>query len=70
MKVKAATGVRVPLENQPHSYITDAQTMEVNDTLYYQRRLADGDLVLVTEEVQAVSSGRRSNKAGEQNDTN
>lgn len=70
MKVKAATGVRVPLENQPHSYITDAQAVEVNDTLYYQRRLADGDLVLVTEEVQTVNSGRRNNKAGEQNDTN
>ena len=47
LKVKAADGVKVPLETQPHAYIEQA-TVEVENTLYYQRRLADGDLILVT----------------------
>ena len=44
LKVKAADGVKVPLETQPHAYIEQA-TVEVENTLYYQRRLADGDLI-------------------------
>lgn len=58
MKVKAAKGVRVPVEHKPHQYITDTEAVEVDNTLYYQRRLADGDLVLVQE----MSAGRKSAK--------
>lgn len=47
LKVKAADGIKVPLETQPHAYIEQAP-VEVENTLYYQRRLADGDLILVT----------------------
>lgn len=67
MKVKAANGVRVPRENQPHSYISDEQAVEVENSLYYQRRLADGDLILVSDESQTTP--RRQPK-GENNDTN
>lgn len=49
MKVKAVNGVRVPYENQPHSYITEESPVEVDNTLYYQRRIADGDLMIVEE---------------------
>lgn len=46
LKVKAAKGVRVPVENRPHHYI-EQEVVEVENTLYYQRRIADGDLIVV-----------------------
>lgn len=46
LQVKAAAGLSVPMEDKPRTYITDAETVAVADSTYYQRRLADGDLVL------------------------
>lgn len=46
MKVKAALGVKVPFENQPQAYI-EQEVVEVENTIYYQRRIADGDLIEV-----------------------
>lgn len=46
MLVKAAPGVRVPVEGSPHRYIEDTP-VNVEDTAYYRRRMADGDVVLV-----------------------
>lgn len=46
LKVKATKGVRVPVEGRPHNYI-EQEVVEVENTLYYQRRIADGDLVVV-----------------------
>ncbi|MFK5041242.1 DUF2635 domain-containing protein [Glaesserella parasuis] len=47
IKVKAINGARVPFENHPHSYI-EHEPVEVDNSIYYQRRIADGDLILVT----------------------
>ncbi|MCT8749583.1 DUF2635 domain-containing protein [Glaesserella parasuis] len=47
VKVKAIDGVRVPFENHPHRYI-EHKAVEVDNSIYYQRRIADGDLILVT----------------------
>jgi hypothetical protein len=47
MKVTAAKGLKVPMENKPRAYITDADTVEVPSTAYYTRRIADGDLTVV-----------------------
>lgn len=47
MKVKAAPGVRVPMDGAPRKYITDDAEMVVDDTIYYRRRIADGDLLVV-----------------------
>ena len=47
MKVTAAKGLKVPMENKPHTYITDAAAVEVPSTAYYRRRIADGDLTVV-----------------------
>lgn len=44
MLVIAAPGILVPKEFQPRDYITDAEAVEVEDSAYYQRRIADGDL--------------------------
>lgn len=48
MKVKAAVGIKVPMENQPYRYI-EQEPVEVENSIYYQRRINDGDLVVVTE---------------------
>ncbi len=44
--VRAAPGLRVPLEGAPRRSITDTEPVTVPDTAYYRRRLADGDLIL------------------------
>ncbi len=50
LKVKAAAGLSVPMEDKPRSHISDAEVVTVADSTYYQRRLADGDLVLQDEQ--------------------
>jgi len=46
MLVKAAPGLKVPKEAKPREYITDAKTVEVPESVYSRRCLAQGDLVL------------------------
>nr|DAJ85788.1 MAG TPA: Protein of unknown function (DUF2635) [Caudoviricetes sp.] len=46
MIVTSAPGIKVPLENQPYAYI-EQEPVEVENTVYYQRRIADGDLIEV-----------------------
>ncbi|WP_233170403.1 DUF2635 domain-containing protein [Aquitalea sp. ASV15] len=45
MKVIAAPGLQVPMENQPRRYINDSESVTVEPTAYYLRQLADGDLL-------------------------
>lgn len=47
MLVQAAPGIKVPMEEKPRDYITDADATEVPESAYYLRRIADGDLVTV-----------------------
>ena len=47
INVIAASGVRVPVEDTPGEVITDATPVEVADSQYYRRRIADGDLLRV-----------------------
>lgn len=44
--VKAAPGVRVPIEGKPKSYIED-KAVQVEETPYYTRRIAEGDLLVI-----------------------
>lgn len=44
--VKAAPGVEVPMEGAPRRYITGRESVQVEDSAYYRRRIADGDLEL------------------------
>lgn len=46
MLVIAKTGINVPHEFKPRAYITDEKSVEVPDSAYYRRRMADGDLIL------------------------
>ena len=45
MKVISAHGIKVPKEDKPRDYITDSEAVDVPDTVYYRRRIADGDLL-------------------------
>jgi len=45
MKVKAAPGVRVPMDGAPRKYITEKEEVVVEETPYYRLRLRDGDLI-------------------------
>lgn len=48
MKVQAAPGIKVPKEDKPREYITDAEAADVPETAYYLRRVSDGDLIIET----------------------
>jgi len=56
MKVIAAPGIKVPMEDKPRDYITDAQSVDVPESAYYLRRIADGDLRL--DEVPTKTKGK------------
>lgn len=45
MKVIARKGVRVPHERNAREYVTDDKAVDVPDTVYYQRRILDKDLI-------------------------
>ncbi|MGE4265434.1 MAG: DUF2635 domain-containing protein [Desulfovibrio sp.] len=50
MLVKAAPGLRVPKEDKPRQYITEDAPVNVPESVYYLRRLDEGDLVLAQAE--------------------
>lgn len=66
MLVRAADGLRVPMEHAPRSYIT-TKPKEVPDTLYYRRRLAAGDVVVVDPKpvAKAERSGDKAHNKGD-----
>ena len=48
MKVKARPGIKVPFETQPYAYI-EQTSVDIEPSIYYQRRINDGDLIVITE---------------------
>lgn len=67
MLVKAAPGLKVPREDKPRVYITDAKAVDVPESVYYRRCLAQGDLVPVVEAVEqsAKKAGAKLATGGE-----
>lgn len=57
MKVQAVAGLKVPMEDKPHDYITDAEAVDVPDSAYYQRRISDGDLIAVSDSTPKTTKG-------------
>jgi len=45
MKVMSAPGTQCPIEEKPRSYITDTEAVDVPETAYYLRLIADGSLI-------------------------
>lgn len=64
MKVQAKQGAKVPKEGKPREYITDSAPVDVPDTVYYRRLLAEGSLVEVREEPRPAKPAAR--KGGEE----
>lgn len=65
MKVKAAEGLRVPMENRAHAYIEGA-AVEVPDSPYYRRLLTEGDLIKAADLAEPAAS--MNNKKGAKNE--
>nr|DAY56119.1 MAG TPA: Protein of unknown function (DUF2635) [Caudoviricetes sp.] len=53
MKVKAASGMKFPMEDNARKYIT-TEAVTVENTAYYRRAVQDGDLILVKDEPEAT----------------
>ncbi|HGK4965666.1 TPA: hypothetical protein ACJ2ZE_000763 [Yersinia enterocolitica] len=49
LKVKAVGGVRVPYQHNARKYIEGDETVTVQNTAYYLRQIAAGDLIVVVE---------------------
>ncbi|MBP8874713.1 DUF2635 domain-containing protein [Uruburuella suis] len=56
IKVKAAPGLAVPTEHNPHEYIGQEPAEVAADSLYYRRLLDDGDLLPVADEAAATKA--------------
>ncbi|GCF96115.1 hypothetical protein BvCmsF30A_03430 [Escherichia coli] len=53
MKVKAAPGMKFPMEDNARKYIT-TEVVTVENTVYYRRAVQDGDLILVKDEPETI----------------
>ncbi|MCX9038765.1 hypothetical protein NLN82_22315 [Citrobacter portucalensis] len=60
--VKAREGIRVPMENTPRRYITDAKTIDVPETAYYLRQIMNGDLIEVSRQSDTPAANQGENK--------
>ncbi|WP_222422499.1 DUF2635 domain-containing protein [Yersinia rohdei] len=56
LKVKAVGGVRVPYQHNARKYIEGDEAVTVQNTAYYLRQIAAGDLIVVADKVAAVES--------------
>ncbi|MFH1028486.1 MAG: hypothetical protein V1791_10835 [Pseudomonadota bacterium] len=51
MLVKAAPGLKVPMEGRPRGFISGPDPVRVPDTAYYLRMVADGSLTAIGEKL-------------------
>ena len=58
MEVKAASGLKCPMEGTPRKYIDDATAVAVADSAYYRRLVEDGSLVNMTADMSASTNSR------------
>lgn len=62
MIVKAAPNLRVPKEDKPREYITEDEPVDVPESTYYLRCLAEGDLVRVPAASVAIAEKAKGDK--------
>ncbi len=62
MKVKAAPGMKFPMEDNARKYIT-TEALTVENTAYYRRAVQDGDLILVKDETETAEQDTSPEKA-------
>ncbi|QAX77805.1 hypothetical protein D5F51_04140 [Yersinia hibernica] len=54
LKVKAVGGVRVPYQHNARKYIEGDEAVTVQNTAYYLRQIAAGDLTVITDKAEAA----------------
>jgi hypothetical protein len=59
MRVIAAPGTRCPMERNHREYITDTEAVDVPETTYYSRLIADGSLRVAPEPAKEKEGGRK-----------
>lgn len=69
MQVLAAPGLKVPKEDKPRDYITDTPPdgevgFTVPDTVYYLRRVLEGDLIDLAAPAAEVAAPAKAKKGG------
>lgn len=57
LTVKARPGVNVPMEHDPRRHIA-GEPVKVPESIYYRRRLKEGDLVIVASEAKEAVNGQ------------
>lgn len=62
MKVIARKGLRVPMETAFRRYVTDSAVIDVPNTPYYRRRIAEGDLIVDPKVIAAVEKAASGDK--------
>lgn len=67
MKVTAKPGAKCPMEGKPNRYIADDVPVDVPDTLYYRRLVADGSLIKIPDTPVATPEPVKT-KGGSKND--
>jgi hypothetical protein len=50
IQVKAAAGIKIAKENEPRNHIPDDDFILVEDSHYYRKAIADGDIELKADE--------------------
>lgn len=59
LRVMAKGSVRVPMEDAPYRYIEGSAPVVVKRSIYYQRRVADGDLIEVKDEKKPAKTAKK-----------
>lgn len=57
--VKAAPGLKCPMEGKPREYITDSKPVEVPCTDYYRKRVDDGSLIIIEAKADIIPPRKR-----------
>lgn len=55
IKIIVKPGVDIPKEDNPRRYLQGGRTYTVPDTIYYRRRIGDGDAELVENKKEKVN---------------
>lgn len=62
MKLKSAPGTQCPMEGNPRMYIGNGEGVEVPDTIYYRRLVAEGSLIEIKDNTAAAADKKGGNK--------
>lgn len=59
INIQVAANVDIPREENPRQHLKAGQKYEVNDSVYYRRRIGDGDAILLSPKNAAKASVKK-----------